>query len=47
VIECKTIPEELLARTDHMPIITTLDITPGRQEETPKHNFKATDWLKF
>jgi len=30
-----------------MPIITTLDMTPGSQEETPKHNFKATNWLKF
>src|SRR5882724_2313577 len=41
------IPEERPTRMDHMPIITTLDTTPGRQEETPKHNFKATDWLKF
>src|SRR5882724_6159081 len=47
MIECKMIPEEQPARTDHMPIITTLDTSPGRQEEMPKHNFKATDWLKF
>ena len=47
MIECKMIPEEQLARMDHMLIITTLDTSPGRQEEMPKHNFKATNWLKF
>src|SRR5882672_7826691 len=29
-----------------MPIVTTLDIDPGRQAEPPRPNFKAADWDK-
>jgi len=46
VLECKTAPEEWPARTDHMPVITMLDMGPGRHEESPKPNFKAADWDK-
>src|SRR5882724_3975186 len=47
VLECKTAPEECPPRTDHIPIITTLITDPGRHEETPKPNFKSTDWPTF
>ena len=30
-----------------MPIVTTLDTGPGRQEEAPKPNFKTANWPKF
>jgi len=46
-LECKTIPEECPAKTNHIPIITTLDMSPSKQEETPRPNFKAADWTKF
>ena len=46
MLECKTTPEEQPARTDHMPIITTLDVNPGRQTVSPKPNFKAANWDK-
>jgi len=32
---------------DHMPITTTIEISPGRQATTPKPNFKATNWPYF
>jgi len=47
VLECKTVPEECPLWTDHIPIITTLEMDPGRHEEAPKPNFKSTDWPKF
>jgi len=31
---------------DHIPIIMTLNMSPGRQE-TPRPNFKVADWPKF
>jgi len=46
-LECKTIPEECPAKTNHIPIITTLDMSPSKQEETPRPNFKVADWTKF
>jgi len=47
VLECKTSPETCTPRTDHIPIITTLDMNLGRQEEMLKPNFKSTNWPKF
>jgi len=47
ILECKTIPEEHPPQSDHIPIITTLEMSPGRQEEAPKPNFKSTNWAKF
>src|SRR5882724_7905621 len=47
VLECKTTPEECPPQTDHIPIITTLATDPSRHEETPKPNFKSTDWPTF
>src|SRR5882724_3640458 len=47
VLECKTAPEECPPQTDHIPIITTLAMNPGRHKETPKPNFNSTDWPTF
>ena len=44
VIEWQTISEECPPRMDHMPIITTLKMSPGRQVAVPKPNFKLTNW---
>ena len=42
-------PPQKLAppKTDHIPIITTLNMNLGRLEETLKSNFKSADWPKF
>jgi len=34
-------------KTDHMPITTTIEMSPGRQATMPKPNFKATNWPYF
>ena len=47
ILECKTTLEEWPTKIDHIPIIMTLNMSPGRQEETPRPNFKAADWPKF
>ena len=47
ILECKTSPETCPPRTDHIPIITTLNMNLGRQEETCKPNFKSANWTKF
>ena len=30
--------------SDHLPIITTLDLKPEKMEELPKYNFEKTNW---
>jgi len=37
-------PEEQLARTDHMPVITLLDTGLMCQTEPPSLNYQAGDW---
>ena len=47
ITEWQTILEECPPRTDHIPIITTIEMNPGRQVTVPKPNFKVTDWPNF
>jgi len=46
VMECCTAARERLARTNHIPIVTELDITTDAQKETSQPNFKVADWKK-
>lgn len=47
VIECKPRGDIWPAQTDHIPIITNIDITPNRSNPLPRFNWRATDWTKF
>ena len=46
-ISCDTYPQWRPQKTDHMPIISELDIEPERITYVGKHNYKATDWEEF
>jgi len=46
-ILCEARPHERPPRTDHFPIISTLDITPETYEAEPKPDFRKVDWPKF
>jgi Reverse transcriptase (RNA-dependent DNA polymerase)/Endonuclease-reverse transcriptase len=47
IITCNTVPESQPVKSDHLPIITTIDITKTHANDTPQLNFRATDWPKF
>ncbi len=34
-------------RTDHFPILSTIDISPPRSNFEPRRNFRKVDWQKF
>ncbi|SJL06791.1 uncharacterized protein ARMOST_10133 [Armillaria ostoyae] len=34
-------------RTDHFPIISTIDISPPRSDFEPRRNFRKVEWQKF
>ena len=46
-ISCDTDPAKQPTKTDHYPIISTIDIEPGSEEMTPRRNFRDTDWEDF
>ena len=46
-ISCDTYPQWRPQKTDHMPIISKLEIEPERVAYVGKHNFKLTDWEEF
>jgi len=46
-IYCQTLPEDHLARSDHIPVITHLNVGFVTQTEPPWPNFKAADWKEF
>jgi ribonuclease HI len=46
-ISCDTFPQWRPQNTDHMPIISVLEIEPERVDYVGKHNFKLTDWEEF
>jgi len=46
-ITCNTDPQQRPQKTDHMPIISQLEIETRRTNFEAKHNFKLTDWEKF
>jgi ribonuclease HI/exonuclease III len=46
-VSCDTFPQWRPQKTDHMPIISVLEIEPERIAHVGKHNFKLTDWEEF
>ena len=46
-ISCNTFPQWRPQKTDHMPIISELEIETERGEYVGKHNYKLTDWEEF
>ena len=44
LICCTTVPEEQLARSDHMPIVMALSAAPKIQTESPRPNYRGVDW---
>ena len=47
VIVCDTIPEERGINTDHLPIITVIDVELTKAPTQATRNFKDVDWKKF
>ena len=46
-LSCDTFPQWRPQKTDHMPIISVLEVEPERIAYVGKHNFKLTDWEEF
>ena len=46
-IQCNTNPGLRGPNTDHLPILSTLDLPTTRNIPKPTCNFRATDWNKF
>ena len=46
-ISCNTYPQLRPQKTDHMKIISLLEMEPERVEHVNKHNYKLTDWEAF
>ena len=46
-IECDTYPHWCPQKTDHMPIISKLDIEPLESTQIVKYNVRAMDWKEF
>ena len=46
-VSCNTYPQWRPQKTDHLPIISELEIEPERTEHTEKFNYKLTDWEEF
>ncbi|KAI0055117.1 hypothetical protein BV25DRAFT_1769449, partial [Artomyces pyxidatus] len=47
VLQCTTKPDQRPPKTDHVPILTDLDIVFDVATSTPRHNFHMTDWTLF
>ena len=46
-VSCNTFPHLRPQKTDHLPIISILEIEPERIAHNDKYNFRLTDWDKF
>ena len=46
-MSCNTYPQWRPQKTDHMPIISVLEIEPERIIHTDKFNYKLMDWEEF
>ena len=46
-ISCNTYPQLRPQKTDHMPVISVLELEPERTILVDKHNYKMTDWEEF
>ena len=47
VVACNTDPRQWGPGTDHVPVLTTLDLEIPAVAATSHSNFRATDWSKF
>jgi ribonuclease HI/exonuclease III len=47
IVSCKTQPESRPIKTDHFPIVTSIDIKPRHHEYTPRPNYRKVDWKDF
>ena len=47
IISCDTCPEYRGIKTDHLPIITELDLEISAAKEVPTYNFRQVDWEEF
>ena len=47
LISCNTNPEGRGPNTDHVPIITVLDMSTLESSNTPSWNYRAVDWQQF
>jgi hypothetical protein len=44
IIHCDVLPGERPVCTDHLPIITTIDISPTQFDPAPQYNWRDVDW---
>ena len=47
VLSCDTIPEQRGTCTDHLPVLTKLDLNTTVLPPRTTHNFRNMDWVKF
>ena len=47
IIACKAKPNDKGLNTDHLPIVTRLDVSMGRTLETITNNYRKIDWEKY
>jgi len=47
IITCSTVPELQPVKSDHLPIVTTIDMECRELDILPWLNFQATDWNDF
>jgi endonuclease/exonuclease/phosphatase family metal-dependent hydrolase len=47
IIRCDTTTLKRGVNTDHLPILTKLDLATEMTEEKTTHNFRDVDWRKF
>ena len=46
-VSCNTFPHWRPQKTDHMPIVSVLEVEPERVAFVGKYNYKLTDWEEF
>ena len=47
VVICDTDPQQRGPGTDHIPVLTTLDLEVPAAVAVSRRNYRATDWSKF
>ncbi|KAJ7083396.1 hypothetical protein B0H15DRAFT_746523, partial [Mycena belliarum] len=46
-VSCDSYPQLTPGTTDHFPVISIIDLLPPVAEDTPRRNWRATDWKEF
>jgi hypothetical protein len=46
-ISCNMDPQQRPQKTDHMPVISVIDISPVTSVHKPRLNYRLTDWTEF